>query len=118
MTNSEIVRRFEDEFKNKGNFDIVDELMAPNFVHHLPSPNLPPGRDGMKAVGQFVTGAIADISVTVQFVASEGDLVADRVAAHGRRKDSGEPISWTENHFYLVRNGKIAELWPEGGPNL
>jgi hypothetical protein len=50
MTNAEIVKRFEEEFKAKGNFSIVDELMAPDFVHHLPYPGLPLGREGMKAV--------------------------------------------------------------------
>ena len=118
MTNADVVRRFEDEFKNNVNHDIVDVLMAADFVHPAPLPGLPDGRAGMKAVGQFVTGAIDGISVTIDFLLSDGELVADRVSATGTRRNDGEPISWTENHIYRVRDGQIVEWWPEGGPPL
>jgi ketosteroid isomerase-like protein len=118
MTNTEIVRHFEEEFKNKANHGVVDELMGPDFVHHLPFPGLPPGRAGLKAVGELVRGAFDDVHVTVQFILAEGSLVADRIVAKGRRKDNGQPIAWTENHIYVLRDGKIVELWPEGGPGL
>jgi hypothetical protein len=36
---AETVRRFEDESENACNFDIVDELVAEGFVHHLPYPD-------------------------------------------------------------------------------
>jgi predicted SnoaL-like aldol condensation-catalyzing enzyme len=113
-----LVTRFEDEFKNKVNHDIVDELMSEDFVHHLPYPGLPAGRAGMKAVGQFVTSALKDIEVTVTLAVGEGDLVADRIEGVGVRLDSGERIAWVENHFYRVVNGQITELWPAGGPDL
>ena len=41
--NQEVVARFIEEFKNKANHDIVDELLAPDFVHHLADPRPPPG---------------------------------------------------------------------------
>jgi ketosteroid isomerase-like protein len=118
VTNVDVVRRFEDEFKNKANLDVVDELMSPDFVHHLPYPGLGAGRAGMKDVGHLVFGAIRDIKVTVDLTLSEGDLVADRISAHGIRNDNDQPTSWTENHIYRVRDGKIHELWPGGGPEL
>ena len=113
-----LVARFEDEFKNKGNHDIVDELMSEEFVHHLPYPGVPAGRAGMKAVGQFVTSAVKDIQVTVTLAVGEGDLVGDRIEAAGVRLDSAERVAWAENHFYRVVNGQITELWPAGGPDL
>ncbi len=118
MTNREIVERFEDEFKNRMNIDIVDELMAPDFVHHLPYPGLRDGRDGMCDVGHFVFGAIRDIHVTVDLILAEGDLVADRVSATGIRTGTDAPIAWFENHIYRVVGGQIRELWPAGGPEL
>ena len=39
--NKEIVARFIEEFKNKANHDIVDELLTTDFVHHLADPRLP-----------------------------------------------------------------------------
>ncbi len=117
-TNAALVARFEDEFKNAVNHDIVDELMSENFVHHLPYPGLPAGRAGMKAVGQFITSQVKDIHVTVALIISDGDLVADRVEGSGVRQDSGQRIEWVESHFYRVANGQITELWSAGGPDL
>jgi ketosteroid isomerase-like protein len=114
----ETVRRFEEEFKNQGNHSIVDSLMTDDFVHHLPYGGLPSGRDGMKAVGELVTGLINDIRVTVSMTVADGGLVADRVEAAGVRVDNGQPIRWVENHIYRLRDGRISELWPAGGPDL
>ena len=116
--NVDAVRRFEDEFKNNENHGIVDDLMAEDFVHHAPFPGLPPGPAGMRAVGEFVVGAISDISVTIDHIVAQDDLVADRITARGKRRDNGEAISWTENHFYKLSDGKIVEWWPEGGPAI
>ncbi len=75
--NLEIVRRFEDEFKNKENHAVVDELMSEDFIHHALFPGLPPGGEGVKAVGQFVVGAIRDISINIDHMVSQDALVAE-----------------------------------------
>jgi ketosteroid isomerase-like protein len=118
MDSAQVVRRFEDEFKNNSNFAIVDELMSEDFVHHLPYPGLPPGRAGMRAVGKLVTAAIRDIHAEIPLVVADGDLVADRVEATGVRTDTGSPLAWVENHIYRVAGGQITEMWPAGGPEL
>jgi SnoaL-like polyketide cyclase len=86
MSHAELVRRYTEEFKNHGNFDVVDEVCAENFVHHLLIPGLPEGRAGFKALGQFVTGAIGDITVTIELIVAGDGLVANRNRAHGTRK--------------------------------
>ena len=83
MDSAQVVRRFEHEFKNNANHGIVDEMMSEDFVHHLPCQGLPPGRAGMRAVGELVTGAIHDIHVEIPLILTDGDLVADRVEAAG-----------------------------------
>ena len=62
MDSAQLVRRFEHEFKNNANHGITDELMSEDFVRHLPYRGLPPGRAGMRAAGELVTGAIHDIT--------------------------------------------------------
>jgi ketosteroid isomerase-like protein len=118
MSSADVVRRFEHEFKNANNLSIVDELMSEDFVHNLPYPGLPPGREGMKAVGELVTGAFRDIEVAIDLLLQDGELVADRIRARGVRTESGEPTDWVENHIYRVVNGRIVELWPAGGPTI
>ena len=105
MSDAELVRRYTEEFKNHSNFDIVDEICSENFVHHLPIPGLPEGRAGFKALGQFVTGAIGDITVTIELI------VANRNRAHGTRKADGKEMNWIEHEFWRVENGQLAEQW-------
>ena len=76
-----------------------------NFVHHIPIPGLPEGRAGFKALGQFVTGAIGDITVTIELI------VANRNRAHGTRKADGKEMNWIEHEFWRVENGQLAEQW-------
>ena len=64
--NLEVVSGFIEEFKNNTNHGIVDELMTPNFVHHLTDPRLPAGRDGIKALGQVIVAAFPDVHASVQ----------------------------------------------------
>ena len=118
MDSAQVVRRFEHEFKNNANHGIVDELLSEDFVHHLPYQGLPPGRAGMRAVGELVISAIHDIHIEIPLILTEGDLVADRIEATGVRADTGSPMRWVENHIYRVADGQITELWPAGGPQL
>jgi predicted ester cyclase len=75
-TNTDVIRRFEEEFKNQLNRNITDELTAPDFQHRLPYKGLPPGRDGLRAIQQTVDQTFTDIHVTVEILVAEGDYVA------------------------------------------
>ena len=116
--NKEIVRTFENEFKNKANVDIVYDVMAENFVHHAPIPGVGEGRDGLKQIGLFIFSNITNIRVDVVHLFGEGNMVCTRVHANGELVENGAPVSWTENHIYQVEGGKIVEWWGEGGPPL
>jgi hypothetical protein len=105
MDSAQLARRSEHEFKNNANHGIAGELMSEDFVHRLPYRGLPPGRAGMRAAGELVTGAILDIHVEIPLILTEGDLVAGRVEAAGVRAGTGAPLPWAENHIYRVIDG-------------
>jgi predicted ester cyclase len=118
--NKALIRRFSNEFKNKANHGIVDELMTPNFQHHFKDPRLPKGREGMKILGRGVVAAFPDVHATIQDIIAEGDRVVERTIAQGTHKGefngvppTGTPVTWSELHMYRIENGKIAELWSE-----
>ena len=118
--NREVVRRFIEEFKNKGNHGIVDELVASDFVHHFPDPRIPGGCEGFKLLGQSVANAFPDVHVTVHDLVAEGDRVVERNSVSATHKGefngippTGKKVSWTEIDMYRLQNGKIVELWPE-----
>lgn len=115
-----VVRLFMEEFKNKANLDIVDELFTPNFVLHLPGVSLPPGPASQKTVGKAIFDAFSDVHVTVNDTIVEGDRVVERHTAHATHVGefngvlaTGRKVFWTENHIYRLENGKIAEAWSE-----
>ena len=118
--NKEVVSRFIEEFKNKANHGIVDELMSSDFVHHLTDPRLPAGRDGIKALGQVIVGGFPDVHASVKELLADGDKVIERTqtsATHTGEFNgipaTGRQVGWTEIHIYRLENGKIVELWSE-----
>ena len=120
QANKEIVARFIEEFKNKANHDIVDELLAPDFVHHLADPRLPPGRDAIKLLGQSIVAGFPDVRATVEELLADGDKVIERTTARATNTGefngipaTGNPVTWTEIHIYRLKDGKIAEQWSE-----
>ncbi len=118
--NKVVVTRFVEEFKNNANHDIVDELFSVDFVHHLTDPRLPPGRAGMKLLGQSIVAGFPDVHVTIEDLLADGDKVIERTTARATHTGefngisaTGNKVQWTEVHIYSLENKKIVELWSE-----
>ena len=118
--NKQIVAEYIEEFKNKANHDIVDELLAPDFAHHLKDPRLPQGRDAIKLLGQSIVAGFPDVKATVEELLADGDMVVERTSARATNTGefngipaTGKQVAWTEIHIYRLKDGKIAELWSE-----
>lgn len=115
-----VVERFVDEYKNRHDTDIVDELVAEDCRVHIPLPGLPQGREGMRVNGRLVCGAFPDVQVEREFFVVEGDIVVERARATATHKGEliGTPptdrqVTWTELHAYRVQDGRITEVWSE-----
>jgi len=115
-----VVERFVDEYKNKHNPDIVDDLISEDCKVHIPLPGLPEGREGMRINGQMMCGAFPDVFVEREFLVVDGDIVVERanaVATHNGElmgmAPTGKKVTWTELHAYRVEHGKITEVWSE-----
>jgi steroid delta-isomerase-like uncharacterized protein len=118
--NKAVVRRFVEEFKNKGNHGIVDGLLAADFTHHFSDPRLPAGREGMRLLGGAIVAAFPDVHATVQDLLADEDRVVERTTARGTHTGefqgipaTGKAVNWSEIHIYRLRDGKIVELWSE-----
>jgi predicted ester cyclase len=118
--NKAVVRRFVREFKNEANLDIVDELFASNFQHHLKDPILPPGREAIKLLGRAVFAAFPDVEANIDDLLADGEKVIERTTAAATHKGefngippTGKQVAWSEIHIYRLERGKVAELWSE-----
>ena len=117
--NKIIVRRFFEVGSSRGDLDAANELLAPDFVLHVPLP-CSPGIRGIDEVVSACRAAFQDLYVTVEDMVAEKDMVAARFTARGVHKGdfmglppTGKPIAMTGMEIFRLENGKIAELWGE-----
>jgi ketosteroid isomerase-like protein len=82
--NKALFRRFYADC-DAGNLAAIDELVSPDLVDHDPPPipDLPGGREGLKAAFQIFWGSTPGTHEALDQVA-EGDLVVTRIRAQGR----------------------------------
>ena len=79
--NKALVRRFVEEFWNRGDLAAADELMASDVTIHAPVDG---GLSGLKAFNAMFRSAFPDWCATAQELVAEGDLVAERWTGRGR----------------------------------
>lgn len=88
--NKVIIQRAYDELWNERNVDVVDELVAENFLNHAAPPDRQRGRQGLKNVVRMFETASPDFRYEVEDVISEGEKVAMRDVFRGTH----EGASW------------------------
>jgi steroid delta-isomerase-like uncharacterized protein len=116
--NKDIVRRFWGIWE-EGNIDLVDELLASDYVNHSPaSPDQPTGPEGVKGVVTMFRSAIPDLRVIVEDMIAESDKVAVRYTLEGTHAGelfgippTGRRLSINSIAVERVSEGKIREHW-------
>jgi predicted ester cyclase len=114
--NKALVHRFLEEIA-KGNFDIIDELAAPDFVNLSLMPGQEPDREGYKRSMEKIIAPFSDISITIDDQVAEGDKVVTwytGISTHDRGPVMGVPPTGKRNTFTdvvlnRVVGGKIVE---------
>ena len=91
--NKVAVRRYLDEAWNKGNLDIIDELMAPDYVRYTPHAQL--DREGQKRRIAGFRQAFPDLHADVDRILAEDDQVAFRIIMRGAHLG---PVAWRRRH--------------------
>jgi len=123
--NKELVRRYFEQIFNRKNFDACDELMAEDYVEHALAPfgDSEPGRvngpQHMRGVAEWLLAQFPDGHMTIEAMASEGDVLAVRVLGEGTNlgklngvvPPTGKRFSARQSHWFRVEHGKLAEHW-------
>ena len=84
--NKAIVRRYLEEAWIKGNLNILDELMAPNYARYLPGQAAPLDREGQKRRIAAFRAAMPDLEFLIEDLFAEGDRVGFRVKIRGTHR--------------------------------
>jgi predicted ester cyclase len=118
--NKRLVRRFYQEI-DKGNLDVIDELVAADYVDHNPPPfpGLPPGREGVKQTFKIFWKATPGHH-NIEDQIAEGDKVVTRLTSYGKHEGdlpgaprTGNDLKMTSITIHRLADGKLIEKWAE-----
>lgn len=120
--NKAIAYRYYDEIMNAAKLEVIDELMAPDFLFTIPTQPEPyHGTEGFKELVTMLHGAFPDVQIAVEDMLAEGDTVVAHWTGSGTH--TGSPlhsilgdIPKTGKHFTIdgmtwlrIVDGKILE---------
>ncbi len=106
--------RFAAEVWNNGNLDLIDEMLADDFVRHLPKSWDPPKIEGAAAFKEYMAAirtTYPDFHREVHQRIAEGDMVAASWTVSGTNQDLNKKISIMGMTITRFANGKAAEEW-------
>jgi len=108
------------ELINNRRVNLLDEVMANDFVMHIGTKGELKGLAAFKRVNTTEGGAVAfpDFEITVEDMVVENDRVAVRytmrATSSGKfmgHNGTGERVQWAGNVIYRIANNKIVESW-------
>lgn len=111
--NKEVVRRMIEEALNRGNADIVDELVAVNAVDNDAFPDQPAGREGFRYHFQVLKTAMPDLNVTFELFA-DGNTVFEEWIGRGTQtgplpflEPTGRKVEFPGMSIFEVEDGQV-----------
>ena len=118
--NAAMVRFFLDEVYNKGNLNVADSLVAPEYKSHNKLNVVVLGPEGIKNAATAQRKAFSNWKTVCDEVTSENNFVTVRGHDEGDFTGDFGNLKATGNHFYItwmdifkVENGKLVEGWLE-----
>jgi steroid delta-isomerase-like uncharacterized protein len=115
--NKTVARRALDEIFSRGNYGVLGEIYADNFVGHAAANEIR-GTKGLEKFFTALRSAFPDINFTIEDQIAEGDRVVTRWMTRGTHKGefngvsaTGKPIKAAGITISRVADGKIVEGW-------
>jgi predicted ester cyclase len=120
-----LVERYFGELFNQRSLDKVDEIVARDYVEHAVAPfgRSEPGRvigpDLMRQTVPWLIDQYPDLTMTIEALVAEDDLVVARVLSQGTNlgklngvmPPTGKRFSARQTHWFRVEDGRLAEHW-------
>jgi len=117
--NKTIVRRVNDEVWSKGQLDVIDELIADDFVATVVgAPEQIRGPQGFREFVGTYRKAFPDLRITVDEQVAEGETVVTRWTATGTNEGelmgmpaTGKQATTAGININRISGGKLVEGW-------
>lgn len=112
---AQVIRRYFEELFNRGQVQLVPELLHPDYVNHSPgSPELPRGREGVVIVVEALRRGLPDLHYEIEDMIVGDDAVAVRTTLTGTHTGdlfgipaTNRPIHVSQMTFERFCDGRI-----------
>lgn len=116
-----LAKRFYEEAFNQKRYEVLDELVADDFVEHEEFPGAPRDKGAVRFFLDLFHGAFPDATMTIEDSAAEGDKLWIRYRIRGTHQGdflgvaaTGKRIDVQGIDIVRVRDGKATEHWGVG----
>jgi len=112
--NAALADRFAAEAWNNGNLDLIDEIIADDFVRHLPNSWDTSKIEGAAAFKEYMANirtVYPDFHVQIHKRIADGDMVASSWTVSGTNQELNKKISIMGMTMTRYADGKAAEEW-------
>jgi steroid delta-isomerase-like uncharacterized protein len=121
VANKMLERRAIEEVWNQGNYALIDEIVASDYLGHSSNPATEThGPEGVKQFYMALHSAFPDIHFVIEDQVAEGDKVVTRWTARATHNGEFQGIPPTGNRGELtgitidrIAGDKIVECWTE-----
>ena len=114
--NKALVRRIIEEIVNQSNFDVVNQLISPEYAYFEPTLGSVRGREGYRLLVTTYRNAFPDLKMTIEEQIAEADTVVTRWRAEGTHRGelmgiapTGKRVSVQGIVVSRVKNGQLAD---------
>lgn len=111
-------QRWGAEVASAGDYSVLDEILASDFVDHDPAPDQGPGIEGLKGFFQKMHTAFPDLRAEPVEITATDDHVAMRYTISGTHRGEFEGVAPTGKSFKVAalqlarfENGRCVERW-------
>jgi steroid delta-isomerase-like uncharacterized protein len=117
--NRRAVERYFGEVWNRGRLDVLDDLLAPDYVNHTPStPDPAPGPAGLKPIVAALRLAFPDLHYSIEDIVVTEDKAVVRVTMTGTHlgalfglPPTGRRVRVSQVNIERFHDGRIVEHW-------
>jgi predicted ester cyclase len=115
-----MMRKIFEEAYNKGNLDVLDELIDPNYQRHQPPMKEVHGLDAYKKFVADVRSAYTNFNIQLEEILADGNKTVARINLTGKHTGrtptlmappTGKEISMKGCTVSTWENGKVVEEW-------
>ena len=116
--NKAVVTRFNKEFLEQGNTEVLQEIVAENFTNHTAPPNFPRDVNGLIQFARILHAGFSDLRVEIHEQIGEHDLVASRKTIHATHlgeimghAPTGKKVTMNVIDIVRIKDGKYVDHW-------